>query len=123
MMVLFINCNKESDTNEEPMEEQPCVATKLSDIIVGKWVLVASNKNIEFKADKTYVDNDNFFNDVDLAKGPFSFKYFVTNTLVELEASSSQVLDLGEFKVDRFVCDTIFITRPGFSKSPLVRIK
>lgn len=104
------------------MTEQPCVVKTLKETLIGKWKMTANGFSIEFKADNTYVDVDNFFNKVDLSKGPYKFKYTVSGSKAELEAvgSSDRYED---FKVDRFVCDTLFITRPGFYKTPLVRQK
>jgi hypothetical protein len=87
------------------------------------WTYVRRNK-LRFKAlhcSEYYIDTDNFFNQVDLSKGPYTFRYSVSGNTAELEAKGSSTI-YEDLRIDRFVCDTLFVTRPGFSKSPFTSV-
>lgn len=121
ILTTLFSCSKE-DESKDDMTPEPCTATTLKETMIGKWKMAANGFSIEFKADNTYIDTDNFFNQVDLSKGPYTFRYSVSGNIAELEAKGSSSI-YEDLRIDRFVCDTLFVTRPGFSKSPLIRQK
>jgi len=87
--------------------EDDCELTTLDEIIIGEWK-VLTDQTIEFRADGTIVDDENFF-DTELNEQPLNVKTYTlqSDTLIVVEtANEAGDLSLSlEYTVNSYDCN------------------